>query len=155
MNIDRNTSLFFDASCLIAAAGSPSGGSGFLLSLCARRTLKGVVSRPVLLEAQRNIQAKLGNEAINTFYRLLVVVPFTLAPIPTKSDLEKFENIVSAKDAHVVAVAVAINAPFLITLDKRLALQVNQAILTVKGLSPGEFIKVVLPNHPDYPHDSN
>ncbi|MBI2942103.1 MAG: hypothetical protein HYY04_16860 [Chloroflexi bacterium] len=33
MTIDLTTILFFDASCLIAAAGSPTGGSGFLLSL--------------------------------------------------------------------------------------------------------------------------
>jgi hypothetical protein len=62
MTIDRNTLLFFDSTCLIAAAGSPSGGSGFLLSLCARGFLKTAVSQPVLLEAQRNIQENLGTK---------------------------------------------------------------------------------------------
>lgn len=54
MNIDRNTLLFFDASCLIAAAGSPTGGSGFLLALCARGLLRAACSQPVLVEAERN-----------------------------------------------------------------------------------------------------
>jgi hypothetical protein len=49
--IDRHTLLFLDASPLIAAAGSPAGGPGFLLSLCARGYLKAAVSQPVLLEA--------------------------------------------------------------------------------------------------------
>jgi predicted nucleic acid-binding protein len=155
MIIDRNTLVFFDASCLIAAAGSPSGGSGFLLSLCARRLLRGVISQPVLLEAQRNIQLKLGNEAINTFYRYLVIVPFTLAPLPPKLDLENYEKLVSKKDAHVIAAAHTVNAHFLLTLDKRLVLEVNHAILDVQALSPGEFIKVVLPHHSDYPHSNN
>jgi hypothetical protein len=68
MSINKNTPIFFVSSCLIATAGSPTGGSGFLLSLCAKGYLKAVVSQPVLLEAQRNIQAKLGKEAIERFH---------------------------------------------------------------------------------------
>ena len=56
MTVDHKTLLFFDASCLIAAAGSPAGGSSLLFSLCARRLLRGVVSQAVLLEAEGNIQ---------------------------------------------------------------------------------------------------
>ncbi|MEJ2354093.1 MAG: hypothetical protein P8Y03_30320, partial [Anaerolineales bacterium] len=73
MTIDRDTLLFFDASCLIAAAGSPSGGSGLLLSLCAREYLRASVSQAILLEAERNIQAKLGVGAINIIYNLLAI----------------------------------------------------------------------------------
>jgi hypothetical protein len=85
MIIDRNTLVFFDASCLIAATGSPSGGSGFLLSLCARGFLKAAVSQPVLLEAQNNIQAKLGEEAIQRYQNLLAIVPFSLAALPDRT----------------------------------------------------------------------
>jgi predicted nucleic acid-binding protein len=155
MNIDRNTLVFFDASCLIAAAGSPSGGSSFLLSLCARGFIRGVISQPVLLEPQRNIQGKLGSEAISTFYRFLVVVPFVLAPLPPKLELENYEKLVSKKDAHVVAAANAIRAHLLLTLDKRLALQVNHTNLDLQALSPGEFINGILPYHTDYPHANN
>jgi len=86
MTIDRDTLLFFDASCLIAAAGSPSGGSGFLLSLCARGYLKATISQPVLLEAQRNIQKKLGDNALKRFFALLAVVPFSLASLPEEAE---------------------------------------------------------------------
>jgi len=60
MTIDRTTLLFFDASCLIAAAGSLSGGSGFLLALCQRGLLRGAISQPVLLETERNLLKKRG-----------------------------------------------------------------------------------------------
>jgi hypothetical protein len=43
MTIDQTTPIFFDASCLIAAAGSPTGGSGFLLSLCEKGHLQAVI----------------------------------------------------------------------------------------------------------------
>src|SRR3989344_760210 len=155
MTIDRNTLLFLDSSCLIAAAGSPSGGSGFLLSLCARGYLKAAVSQPVLLEAQKNIQGKLGEKAIKLFYNLLAVVPFSLASLPEQAEFKRLEKLINRKDVHVVAAALEIHAPFLITLDKDLVLEVNKAYLGIQAFSPGEFIKSVLPSHVDYPSASD
>ena len=149
MTIDRNALVFFDASCLIAAAGSSSGGAGFLLSLCAKGYLKAAVSQPVLLEAQRNTQAKLGHEAIKRFYDLLAVVPFSLAALPEKA--ERLEKMINRKDVHVLAAALEVHAPFLLALDKGLVLEVNNVNVGIQALSPGEFIKTVLPNHVDYP----
>lgn len=60
MTIDRSTLLFFDASCLIAAAGSPTGGSAFLLSMCAAGFLRGAVSEAVLVEIERHVVMDLG-----------------------------------------------------------------------------------------------
>lgn len=151
MTIDRNTLLFFDSSYLIAAAGSQTGGSGFLLSLCARRSLKAAVSQPVLLEAQRNIKEKLGDEATRRFYTFLTVVPFSLASLPDKTELARLGKLVNKKDVHVVSAALEVHAPFLLALDKGFVLEVNQANLGVQALTPGDFIKSVLPNHLDYP----
>ena len=150
MIIDRNTLLFFDSSCLIAAVGSPSGGSGFLLSLCVRGYLKAVVSQPVLLEAQNNIQSKLGERLIRRFHNLLVIVPFSLASLPNRAEFGWLEKLVNSRDVHVVAAALEIQASYLLTLDKGLALEVNRANLGIQALSPGEFIKTVLPDHVDY-----
>jgi predicted nucleic acid-binding protein len=151
MTIDRNALLFIDSSCLIAAAGSPSGGSGFLLSLCSKGFLKAAVSQPVLLEAQRNIQAKLGDEAIKRFYNLLAEVPFSLASLPDKAELERLEKLINRKDIHVVAAALEVHASFLLALDKGLVLEINQAKLGIQALAPGDFIKTILPKHVDYP----
>ncbi len=150
MTIDRNTLLFFDSSCLIAAAGSPKGGSGFLLSVCARGYLKAAVSQPVLVESQNNIQSKLGDNEINRFYNLLAIVPFSLASLPDQEEFARLEKLVNKKDVHVVAAALEVHAPFLLTLDKGLAVEVNKSHLGIQALSPGEFIKTVLPNHVDY-----
>jgi predicted nucleic acid-binding protein len=153
MTIDRNTLVFFDSSCLIAAAGSPSGGSGFLLSLCARDFLQAAVSQPVLLEAQRNIQSKLGEESIRRYFNLLAVVPFSLASMPDKTELKRLGKIINRKDVHVVAATLEIHARYLLALDKGLVLEVNRADLGIQALSPGDFIKTILPNHTDYPSD--
>ena len=153
MKIDRNTILFFDSSCLIAASGSPSGGSGFLLSLCARKILKGAISQPVLLEAQRNIQGKLGNSALNEFFKLLSMTPLILASLPGAPELLRIGQLVNAKDAHVVAAAIEADTQFLLTLDKKLIEQVKGAGLELSALTPGDFIKSVLTLHTDYPKD--
>src|SRR3990170_3629984 len=147
MSIDRDTLLFFDSSCLVAAAGSPTGGSGFLLSLCARGYLKAAVSQPILLEAQKNILSNLGDEAIKRFYSLLAVVPFSLASLPDKAEFARLEKLVNKKDGHVLAAALEVHAPFLLTLDKDLVLEVNKAYLGIQAFSSGEFIKSVLPSH--------
>ena len=155
MTIDRNTLVFFDSSCLIAAAGSPSGGSGFLLSLCARDFLKAADSQSVLLEAQRNIQAKLGEESLRRYFNLLAVVPFVLASLPDRAELKRLKKIINRKDIHVVAAALEIHAPYLLSLDKGPVLEVNKPNFGIQALSPGDFIKTILPNHADYPSDKD
>ena len=155
MTIDRNTLVFFDASCLIAAAGSPSGGSGFLLSLCSRGYLKAAISHPVLLEAQDNIHAKLGEEAIQRYRNLLAIFPFSLAALPDRTKLKRLGKWINKKDVHVVGAALEIQASFLLALDKGLVLEVNKANLGIHALSPGDFIKTILPGHRDYPPSSN
>ena len=151
MTIDPNTLLFFDATCLIAASGSPSGGSGFLLSLCARGYLKPAISQPVLLEAQRIIQDKLGDEAFQRFYTFLAVIPFALASLPEKGELKRLEELINRKDMHVVAAAMEVHAPFLISLDKGRVLEINQVKLAIQALTPGDFIINVFPQHVNYP----
>lgn len=148
MTIDRTTLVFFDASCLIAAAGSPTGGSGFLLSVCAKGYLQAAVSTSVLAEAARNIQDRMKAEAWINYQMLLLSVPFVLAPVP--APLPALPP-VNAKDLHVVAAAAVITTAYLLTLDKGLLAEANQAGLAFPALTPGDFIKTVLPMHIEYP----
>ena len=151
MTIDHTTLLFFDASCLIAAAGSTTGGSGFLLSLCARNLLRGAVSQAVLLEAERNIRVKLNPQALIAYHELLRVVPLNLAPVPHIPAETAWLQMVNAKDVHVVAASLVVAATHVLTLDQRLAAQINRAGLPVQALAPGDFIRAVLTHHVNYP----
>jgi predicted nucleic acid-binding protein len=151
MTVGRDTLLFFDASCLIAAAGSPTGGSAFLLSVCSRGFLKAVVSQPVLLEAERNVLDNLGNDAVTHYYRLVATTPMKVVALPSPTTQPSYEKMVGEKDAHVLAAAVVAEAPFLITLDQGLEKRVNEGKLAVRALSPGGFIKTILTQHRDYP----
>jgi predicted nucleic acid-binding protein len=147
MTIGRDTILFFDASCLIAAAGSPTGGSGFLLSICAKGLLRAAVSHPVLLEAQSNIETKLGGAAVQRYINLLTIVPFSLARLPAQEELNRLKLFINSKDLHVVAAAVEVKAQFLLTLDKKLIKEINTTSLDVQASTPGDFIKKILPGY--------
>ena len=150
MPVDRDTRLFFDASCLIAAARSPTGGSAFLLSVCLRGFLHGVVSQLVLLEAERNVFDNFGGEAVARYDRLVATPPLTVVALSSPTIDRSYETIVGQKDAHVLAAAVIAEAPFLITLDQRLEKRVNDGMPRIVALSPGGFIRTILIQHRDY-----
>jgi predicted nucleic acid-binding protein len=148
MSIDGTTLVFFDASCLIAAAISPTGGSGFLLGLCQKGYLQAVVSTFVLAEAARNLQSNATTAAWANYQVHLTTVPFVIASVP--SPLPTYPP-VNPKDIHVVAAASDAAVAYLLTLDKGLLAQAKQANLGFPVLLPGEFISQVLPTHVDFP----
>lgn len=122
----------------------------FLLALCARGYLKAAVSQPVLLEAQNNIQDKLGEKALERFQNLLAIVPFSIAALPNSPKVRRLERIINKKDVHVVGAALEIRASCLLALDKGLVSEVNKAGLGLQAFFPGDFRKTILPNHVDY-----
>lgn len=150
MPLARHTLLFFDASCLIAAAGSPTGGSSFLLAVCARGFLRAAVSQLVLVEAEGNILRNLSPAAWQRYQEQILTLPLVVAPVPGTEELDRLAPLVTPKDAHVFAAALALQAPFLISLDRPLLQQINQARLPLEARTPGEFITGELPQHPDY-----
>lgn len=149
MTIYCQTRIFFDASCLIAATQSPTGGSSFLLSICEKGYLQAVFSTYVLAEASRNIQNRMKPTAWIRYQELLNSVPFILAPVPFLLPSLPFVN---AKDVHVVVAAEVAGCAYLITLDKGLLVETTKANLAFPTLIPGDFIKTVLPTHVDFPN---
>ncbi len=148
--IDRTTRVFFDASCLIAAAGSSTGGSAFVLSLCTRRLLQGIVSHPVLVEAHRNIAGKLPAQAQQRFVRLVEEAALTVVPLSARDLRPDHRAAVGDKDSHVLAAAGIAGAEFVLTLDKELRERINHAGVAHLALTPGEFITQILPQHVDF-----
>ena len=117
-----------------------------------RHLLCGASSQVVLLEAERNIRVKLPGHVLDAYHNLLQHVPLQIAPVPTACRPKPhWLSIVNAKDVHVVAAALAVKAPYVLTLDKRLVTQINGTALPTQALSPGDFIRTQLPSHVNYP----
>ncbi|MCC7369285.1 MAG: PIN domain-containing protein [Chloroflexi bacterium] len=145
MTIDRAAALFFDASLLFSAAHSPTSGSYFLVRACSKGYLQALVSP----ETERNLINKSTAEAFTRYRQMIASTPLSLVSAPAEMLVAQHEP-VFFEDAHVVAAALASQAHYLITLDRRLAVRVRQSGLPVVAISPRDFIQSVLPDHPDY-----
>jgi predicted nucleic acid-binding protein len=111
--------LFLNASVWIAASGSTTGASALILTLCKRDLARAVTSRVVLLEAERNIQAKLGEDALAIFYRVIADPPMDVLNVPSPGEILIHERTVHPKDAHVLASASKERADYLLILDRK------------------------------------
>lgn len=131
---------------MIAAAASPDGGSALVLELCAANKAKAVVTRLVLMEAERNIREKLGEQTLIRFFGLLSALDPELIPIPSEESLRKAGELVAEKDAHVLAGAQASSADYLITLDRKHLLtdKVCRGAMPLVVCSPGDFLHFLL-----------
>lgn len=134
--------LFTDASVLIAAAASPSGGSSAILELGRRKKVRLIASKLVLVEAERNIRDKLPEDVLLRFYEQLASIPVRLVRSATEAEIAKAEQIVATKDAHVVAAAGKARVDVLLTLDRK-HLLVDSVRASVPFLieTPGDFLK--------------
>ena len=149
MPLDRTTLVFFDASSLFLAANTPTGGSAFLISVCANGYLLAVVSPDVLLEAERNIVDKGRPGAFRRYRELVASTPFLVTSAPPEQVVRQYEA-VFREDAHVIAAALGSQSAFLITVDQRFERRIRASGLSITALSPREFLQAVLPDHPDY-----
>jgi len=153
MNIGRSTTLFFDASVLVAGSHSSSGGSALLLSACRAHGFRAQVTSAVLLEAMHALE-DFPAQSRGTFRRWLAEIAWELLPVPPAEVLHRYERYIAAKDAHVLAAAVEGASQFLLSLDRQHLLAAAPAVremgLSLIILTPGEFIREYYPQHAEY-----
>ncbi len=135
--------LFLDASVFIAAAGSDTGASALTLALCRQGHATPLASRRVLFEAERNIRAKLGPEALLRFYQEIAALDLVVVDPPTADEIVIQQAIIDPKDAHVLAAALKGNPAVLLTLDRKhfMTPAVRQAGLPFSIETPGEWLR--------------
>ena len=133
--------LFLDTSVLIAASASPTGGSALVIELCKKRKAIPLVSRLVLLEAERNIHKKFEESVLIRYYNTLAELDPQVVPTPKQRKIEAAAEVIQPKDAHVLAAARDGDASHLITLDRKhfLTDETRQAILPILACTPGEY----------------
>lgn len=134
--------IFVDASVIIAASLSKSGGSALVLRLARVGKLQLMTSESVIEEVMRNVsKIHLSWEKIA---ELIVASKMHIVEAPNKILTEKLAKIASRKDAHVLAAAVEAKAKIVITLDKKHLLQerVKKSLKNILAvMTPGELLK--------------
>ncbi|MEM9775966.1 MAG: PIN domain-containing protein [Chloroflexota bacterium] len=132
--------VFADANILIAGAYSSSGASRAVLMMGEIRLFKLVVSTQVLDEAERNIRLKLPH-SLPTFAEYLSKIPFEVLQDPSEDESAKWEPIIEAKDAPVLAAAVLAKVDRILSLNTKDFTQDVADQCGVPIQTPGEFIQ--------------
>jgi predicted nucleic acid-binding protein len=153
MKIGRRTTLFFDASVLVAGAHSTSGGSALLLDACERGGFTAQTTLLIILEALHTLERGFPRQSMDRFRGYLAEIDWQMLSVPQEEDLEKY-TFIHAKDVHVLATAVEGGSEFLLTLDRRHILVAAEAVkaadLPIRILRPGDFIQQYYPLHEEY-----
>ena len=134
--------VFIDTNVLIAGVASVTGASATVLDLWESESIQIVISRQVLVEADRNFSAKLPN--LVTQFRQFIQ---DLAPImmddPPPTAVQKAASLVARKDAPILAAAVEAKVDYLFTLDKKhfLKEKIRQNI-PLEICTPADFLRI-------------
>lgn len=100
--------VFLDANVFFAAAGSPKGGSAFVLELAKKKKFAVVTVTHVLAEAEKNIKQKLGKTALLAHYQNILDANLAIQQIGSISieNVVKLEKLVPLKDGPILLGAI-------------------------------------------------
>ncbi len=134
---------FLDASVLFSATYSDVGGSRELVRQAIRGTFQPVTCAYVLEEAQRNIEKTAPDLVeLHGFIASSLSDYMQVVEDPESALVREVEIYVVPKDAPVVAAALAAQADYLVTLDRKHLLK--ESVRQRSGLNiltPGDFLK--------------
>lgn len=127
--------LFVDADVLIAASASTKGASHILLQLSDLTIIECIVSKQVVVEAERNLRDKLPQTL--PAFRLLVASAVEQVEDPDQSQIQSLVGQAEAKDLSILAAALSNGCQYLVTFNVR-HYRPSASIIAV--LCPGEFL---------------
>lgn len=136
----RRWRVFIDTSALIAGIVSTTGAAREVLRLCEAGIVEALVSRQVLVEADRNLSEKLPSlvEEFRDFMRQMAPV---LLNDPSPGEVRRASRVIHYKDAPILAAAIRADIDCLVTWNTRhfKKRDVTEAV-RFKIVTPGEFL---------------
>lgn len=130
------------SSIIIAGAASRKGASRAVLMMAEIGLFQLIISEQVITECQRNLSKKLP-AALPVFTELLAQMNLEILPDPPLSESNRWDTIIEAKDAPILAAA------FLAKVDRLLSLNTKdftQEVAIKSGLNiqtPAQFIQEI------------
>lgn len=132
--------VFFNASVIIAGLNSPSGGSAKLLKQAKQKQIIGIISEIIMDEVLRHSD-KLGKSKAEIEKDVKKIFP-SISPAPYATEVEKWQKIVlDAGDAHVLASTKESKSKFLVTLDQKHLLMLQNNVKEYCIVSPKQLIE--------------
>ncbi len=132
--------VFLDASALIAGVISPSGGAGTIVALAAAGRVRVVISRQVQVECERAFQHK-APDLLPLYWQIIQEIQPEIIPAPTLDAIGQAEEMIVARDAPILAAAIASRPDYAVSLDRKHFLA--PGVAERSGLrigTPGDFL---------------
>lgn len=137
--------VFLDASVIIAALLSPTGGSAKLIEFIKLDQLFGITSQTVVDEVDRKA-GKIGKtrKQIGQFIAENSII---VRRRITFAEIEPLIGLVETEDAHVITGAKLTNCEYLVTLDKKHLLRsdIKNKFKPLRIVSPAEILEILTP----------
>lgn len=139
---DNQWQVFLDTNVLISGLASRKGASAAILDLGEAEEIRIVISKHVLIEADRVFLAKFPH-LIDRFRVFIKNLAPLLLEDPKPQAVRDANKIIEMGDAPILAAVKSQKVDYLITLNTKhfLTSQVRDYILT-PILTPGDFLKV-------------
>lgn len=133
--------VFLDTSALIAGIASAKGSAREILRLAEIKMIDIVVSKQVIVEADRNIESKL-NEMLADYREYIKDLSPELATDPSPREIKKYASLINKDDAPILAAAELSGADYLVTWDRKHFISGRlKDNVKIKVVTPGEFMR--------------
>ncbi len=133
--------VFLDTSALIAGVVSPTGAAREVLRLAEARVIELVVSRQVLVEAERNLASKLPL-VLEDYHLLLRRLEPVVVEDPPRAAAQEAARVIHRNDAPILAAARIAAVDYLVTWNTRDFLTDRvRDWASFPALTPGEFLR--------------
>lgn len=137
--------VFLDTNVIISGFLTEEGIPKIILDLISLGLpeIKAATGQFNLLELRRNIKKKIPT-LTETFEDTLRKINLELVPLPEKEMVDKYKDIISFKDAPVLASAIKSGCAYFITGDKHFKTEkLRKAKLPIKIVTPLEFLDII------------
>ena len=133
--------VFLDTSALIAGVVSPTGAAREVLRLAEARVIELVVSRQVLVEAERNLASKLPL-VLDDYHLLLRRLEPVVVEDPPRAAAQEAARVIHRNDAPILAAARIAAVDYLVTWNTRdFMTERVRDWASFPALTPGEFLR--------------
>lgn len=138
--------VFFDASIIIAALLSPTGGSALLLQYIKIGKIIGITSQTTIEEILEEDKPQKINRSRKEIEQFIGKSGLLIRESITLEEVMEYNNLVDSEDAHLIAGANLTKCSHLATLDKKhlLRADIAQKFLPLKIVSPKDLLEEIV-----------
>lgn len=135
--------VFFDASVIIAAMFSPTGGSALLLQYIKAGKIIGIASQTVIEEVTEEDKVKKFKKSKKELEQFITQSGLMVREYIKPEDIAPYRNLIDVEDAHLIAGATLTQCTHLVTLDKKhlLRAEIQKRFLPLRIVSPKELLR--------------